>query len=113
MQLMDLFDQSLVGRASRGAVEFQGNTWTFGELDALSRKFAGALVARGFERGDRLCAYLPNSIELIGLFLACVRLGVIYVPVNILYRERELEHIVRDAEPRLFVDSGVLGKLTG
>src|SRR5262249_44667838 len=35
--------------------------------------------------------------------VACVKLGVIFVPVNILYRERELSHILGDAEPKLFV----------
>ena len=47
--------------------------------------------------------YLANSIDFIDLFLACVKLGVIFVPVNILYRERELSHILSDAEPKLFV----------
>ena len=50
-------------------------------------------------KGDRLCVYLPNRIELIDLYLACVKLGVMFVPVNILYRDREIDHIRRDAEP--------------
>ena len=45
----------------------------------------------------------PTRIEFIDIFLACVKLGVIFVPVNILYRERELSHILSDAEPKLFV----------
>ena len=40
---------------------------------------------------------------MIDLFLACVKLGVIFVPMNILYREREISHILSDAEPKLFV----------
>src|SRR5262249_48822424 len=51
----------------------------------------------------RLCLYLANCIEFIDIYLACVKLGVIFVPVNILYRERELSHILSDAEPKLFV----------
>lgn len=111
MQLMDLFGHSLARRAAEAGLEFEGRTWTFGEIDALSNRVAHALRGRGFAPGDRLCAYLGNSPGLIALYLACVRLGVIYVPVNILYRERELEHIVRDAGPRLFVDQAALDAL--
>jgi malonyl-CoA/methylmalonyl-CoA synthetase len=111
MQLMDLFEHSLNARASRPGLEFEGRAWTFGELDALSNRLANALQSRGFTPGDRLCAYLPNSPGLIALYIACVRLGVIYVPVNILYRERELEHIARDAEPRLLADQSALDAL--
>ncbi len=44
--------------------------------------------------------YLANCVEMIDLYLACVKLGVIFVPINILYREREIAHILSDAEPR-------------
>src|SRR5207249_12236199 len=56
----------------------------------------------------RLCVYLPNCIELIDLFLACVKLGVIFVPINILYRDREIEHITADAEPRACITDRAL-----
>ena len=59
-----------------------------------------AAGARGLQTGDRLCVYLANCVEMIDLFLACVKLGVIFVPVNILYREREIAHILADAEPK-------------
>src|SRR5205807_5962406 len=61
------------------------------------------LLRRGLNTGDRLCAYLANSIEMIDLYLACVKLGVIFVPVNILYRDREIDHIIHDAQPALFI----------
>ena len=113
VQLSDLLEPTFSRRAGEAGLEFQGRAWKFGEIDALAKRMAGGLMARGVVRGDRVCAYLPNSVELIALYLACVRLGVIYVPVNILYRERELEHIVRDAEPKLFVDEGMLAELRG
>jgi malonyl-CoA/methylmalonyl-CoA synthetase len=42
---------------------------------------------------------------MIDLFLACVKLGVIFVPINILYKDREIAHILEDAEPALFLQS--------
>ncbi len=55
------------------------------------------------EQGNRLAVYLSNCVELIDIFLACVKLGVIFVPINILYREKEILHILGDAEPMAVV----------
>src|SRR5688572_2418868 len=107
MQLGDLFDLSLIGRRDTVALEYDApggvRALTFGELDARANRTAHALAARGFRRGDRLCVHLANRVEFIDLFLACVRMGVIFVPINVLYREREIAHMVADAEPRLSI----------
>ncbi|MCU1324734.1 MAG: AMP-dependent synthetase and ligase [Bryobacterales bacterium] len=99
LNLSDLFDSSLVGRRRQVGLEFNGREYTFGEIDARANRLANALTGRGLNLGDRLCVYLANSVEMIDLYLACVKLGVIFVPINILYREREMAHILTDAEP--------------
>jgi malonyl-CoA/methylmalonyl-CoA synthetase len=99
MTLPELFDRSLVARKDVIGIEFQGRTFTFGEIDARSNRVANLLTSRGLKPGDRLCVYLANCIEMIDLFLACVKLGVVFVPINILYRDREISHILSDAEP--------------
>ncbi len=103
MNLLHLFDLSLIARAAEPALEWQRRTYTFGELEVRSNGVAHALLARGFAPGDRLAVQLANSIELIDLYLACVKTGVIFVPVNVLYREREIAHILSDAAPREFL----------
>ena len=108
VNLLHLFDLSLIARASEPALEWQGRTYTFGELEARSNRIAHALLARGYAKGDRLGVYLANRIELIDLYLACVKTGVIFVPINILYREREIAHIVADAEVREVIDADSL-----
>ena len=104
MNLIQFFDLSLRGRREETALEWRGQTYTFGKIDERSDRMAQALLARGYRAGSRICVYLPNCVELIDLFLACVKTGIIFVPVNILYREREIAHITGDAEPVLFVD---------
>ncbi|MEO8100250.1 MAG: AMP-binding protein [Acidobacteriota bacterium] len=111
MNLRDRFAVSLIHRAAEPALEWQGSTYTFGEMDARSNRMAHALAERGLSRGDRLCVYLANSLDFIDLFLACVKLGVIFVPINILYRERELSHILTDAEPKLHLTENDLPAL--
>ncbi|HLK50886.1 MAG TPA: AMP-binding protein [Bryobacteraceae bacterium] len=111
MNLRQLFDLSLVERRDVVALEWAGAEYTFGEIDARSNRMAHALKARGLAGGDRLCVYLPNCLEFIDLYLACVKLGVIFVPINILYREREMSHILGDAEPKLLVTDAELPAL--
>ena len=108
MNLLHLFDLSLLARADEPALEWGGKTYTFGELETRSNRVAQALLARGYAKGDRLGVYLANRIELIDLYLACVKTGVIFVPINILYREREIAHIVADAEVREMITADVL-----
>ncbi len=105
MNLRQWFDLTFGPRASQEALEWDGRVYTFGDIDARSNRMARALQARGFVKGDRLCVYLSNGIEMIDLYLACVKLGVIFVPINILYRDREMSHILSDAEPKLLVTS--------
>ena len=106
MTLSDLFDSSFRGRRDRPALEWQGTTYTFGEIDERANRMANALAARGLAAGDRLCVYLANRLEMIDLYLACIKSGVIFVPINILYREREAGHIVTDSEPKAIVAAG-------
>src|SRR5438093_6330295 len=110
MHLTALFDLSLLGRPDRVALEHVGadgalRTLTFGQIEERANQTARELSERGLTQGDRLCVHLANRIEFIDLFLACARLGVIFVPMNVLYRERELRHIVTDAEPKAVVTS--------
>jgi malonyl-CoA/methylmalonyl-CoA synthetase len=110
MHLTTLFDLSLIARSERAALEHVDGggalrTLTFGQIEARANQMAHELRDRGIAPGDRLCVHLANSVEFIDLFLACVRLGVIFVPMNVLYRERELRHIITDADPKAVVTS--------
>ena len=103
MNLSDLFNLSLVNRRDEVALEWKGQEYTFGEIDQRSGRMAAALLEQGLSQGDRVCVQLANCIEIIDIYLACIKTGIIFVPVNILYRDREVAHIVSDAEPKLFI----------
>ncbi len=98
MTLTELFTLSFAGRRDEPALDAD-RTYTFGEIDDYASRMALALAARGVTPGARVCFYLSNSAELIVLYLAVIRIGAIVVPMNILYRDRELRHIISDAEP--------------
>jgi malonyl-CoA/methylmalonyl-CoA synthetase len=76
-----------------------GRWTTAAELDDRSRRVAGRLAAAGLGPGDRLVTSADTSIDLVVAHVAALRLGLVVVPVNGAYREREVAHIVRDARP--------------
>jgi len=111
MNLCHLFDLSLIGRRHRTALEFEGATFTFGDLDARSNRLAQLLLSKGLGKGDRICVYLVNSVGMVDVYLACVKTGIIFVPINILYKDREMTHILNDAAPGLLITDATLPDL--
>ena len=105
MNIISLFNHSFVNKKNKLAIEFAGSSYTFGQLDQRSNCMAKLLINKGLATGDRLCLYSENSIDFIDIYIACIKLGVIFVPVNILYKERELMHIYNDAKPKVFISS--------
>ncbi len=95
---------SLVLRAGGGA---GGVTWTYGDLDRASARFAAVLRGRGVEPGDRVLVQVPKSMEAVALYLGVLRCGGVYVPLNTAYTEREVDFFVGDASPRVVVGGAV------
>ncbi|MEQ8934320.1 MAG: AMP-binding protein, partial [Amphiplicatus sp.] len=80
-----------------------GRRWSYGEIEALSARMAGALLAAGANPGDRVCVQVDKSAENVALYLAALRAGLVYVPLNTAYTESEVGYFLSDAEPALFV----------
>jgi len=80
-----------------------GRVLTYAGLRALSAQLAHALLALGVKPGDRVAAQVEKSPEAIALYLACVRAGAVWLPLNTAYTRSELAYFVEDSEPALFV----------
>lgn len=78
-------------------------SWTFGQIRSLTRRTAGALRQLGIQRGDRVLAQGGKCPQSLALYLACLQLGVIYVPLNTAYTRREVDYFIGDTEPAVFV----------
>lgn len=103
--LGDAFHRTALRCADKTALIFQQRVWTYRELDTAVSRLAGALLARGFIQGDRIAAYGRNSDAYIVLMLACMRAGLIHVPINFGLSGDELLYIVRQSGARaLFHD---------
>ena len=74
---------------------------TYGELEAQSTALARSLVAAGVQRGEVVCAYLPNCIEYVVVVLAVAKSGAIFSPINPRYKAYEVAAILEQARPRV------------
>lgn len=72
---------------------------------AIVGRLANTLIASGVTPGDRVAVQVEKSPEALLLYLACVRAGAIYLPLNTAYTLTELEYFVSDAEPHMVVCS--------
>ena len=75
----------------------------YSALDAQVARYALLLESLGARPGDRVAAQVDKCPEALFLYLACVRAGLIYLPLNTAYEAAELAYFIGDAEPRLFV----------
>jgi malonyl-CoA/methylmalonyl-CoA synthetase len=89
---------------SRLAIETtDGERISYGELIASAGQMANVLVSRGVKPGDRVAAQTEKSLAGLVLYLATVRAGAVYLPLNTAYTLNELEYFIGDAEPSLVV----------
>ena len=80
------------------ALDFQGRKLTFKQLNELANQFANGLVSLGFKKGFKLAIILPNLPQFVICFYGALKAGGVVVPCNPLYREREIEFQMKDAD---------------
>jgi malonyl-CoA/methylmalonyl-CoA synthetase len=80
-----------------------GQRISYGELISRAGQMANVLVSSGVKRGDRVAAQTEKSVPGLVLYLAAVRAGAVYLPLNTAYTLNELEYFIGDAEPSLVV----------
>jgi malonyl-CoA/methylmalonyl-CoA synthetase len=80
-----------------------GRRFTYGDLDRLSGRIANVLKDHGVAPGDRVAVQVEKSPEVIFLYLACLRMGAVYLPLNTAYTLPELDYFFGDAEPAAIV----------
>jgi long-chain acyl-CoA synthetase len=71
---------------------------SYRELGERIHALAAGLRRQGLTKGDRVAIILPNCFEFVYAFFAVGKAGGTIVPINPMLRERELAHILNDAE---------------
>jgi malonyl-CoA/methylmalonyl-CoA synthetase len=80
-----------------------GPVVSYGEIDRMSARFAHALVEAGCRPGDRVAVQVEKHWQVLPLYLATLRAGLAYLPLNTGYQRAELAYFFGDATPRVVV----------
>src|SRR5246127_1906187 len=77
--------------------------WSYRDFDAWTNRVAHGLSALGLQKGDALALMSGNRAEFLAVYFACARLGLVCVPINLLWRQHELSHVLTDSRARAAV----------
>jgi malonyl-CoA/methylmalonyl-CoA synthetase len=80
-----------------------GRNLTYASLRELSGRFAAALIRRGVVPGDRIAVQVDKSVEAVLLYVACLRTGAVFVPINTANTPNEVDYFLRDSQARIAV----------
>src|ERR1700686_1027468 len=84
-----------------------GRQLSYEALREQSARLASALMRRGVAPGDRVAARVEKSLEAVLLYVACLRMGAVFVPINVASSPHEVDYLLRDSSPRIaIVDPG-------
>ena len=100
-----LVAQTAVRHGDRPALTFRDRTASYAELWQGVAGFAGGLHGLGLQRGDRVAVYLDKRIETVTAVFGVSAADGVFVPVNPLFKPRQLGHIIVDSGARVLVTS--------
>ncbi|HWV42358.1 AMP-binding protein, partial [Pseudorhodoplanes sp.] len=103
MNLFETIRSRIASPARPFIIKPDGTTLTYGDMLDRTGQLANALVLAGVEPGDRVAVQVEKSVENFLLYLAALRAGAVYLPLNTAYTLSELDYFIGDAEPKLVV----------
>lgn len=80
-----------------------GRQLSYATLSNGSARVASALTRCGVLSGDRVAVRVEKSLEAVLLYIACLRMGAVYVPINVDSSPNEVEYLLRDSSPRMAI----------
>ncbi len=92
------------------AVKDQNRSFTYRQTNERVNRLAHSLLALGLKKGDKVAVLLENSIEIVELYLATAKTGIVIVPINFRLAGREIEYIVNNSDAQtIFVHEQFTG----
>jgi acyl-CoA synthetase (AMP-forming)/AMP-acid ligase II len=108
-----VLEPGLAASPQREALVGRHRRYTYAELDAAVDHVAATLHALGVRAGDRVAISMGNHPEIVVEFLACMRLGAIWLGVNLALAPPEKAYVLRDAQATVLIaDPSVVDEVT-
>ncbi len=103
LTVKDLITRNAIERGDSPFVEFYDEVVTYRELDERSDAFARYLLSKGISKGDIVAFMMANSPSFFYVLLGAQKIGAIAGPVSCWWQDKELQHLVEDAEPPILI----------
>jgi fatty-acyl-CoA synthase len=103
LRTLDFWSMLKAQNPDNVALIYKDQKLTYYKLIEQAEACAAGLHQKGISKGDKVALMLPNWLEYIVAYFACARLGAIIVPLNIRYRISEMEHFLRDINPKAII----------
>jgi len=88
------------------ALKDRKRSFTYPEVNRRVNKLAHSLVSLGLNKGDKVAVLLENSIEIIEVYLATAKTGLVIVPINFRLIGPEVEYIANNSDAQAFIVHG-------
>jgi long-chain acyl-CoA synthetase len=92
VSLPDILKLGIDTKPDADALVSRRRRWTWRMLESVSTRLAGSYLDLGLVQGDRIASLMPNRTELLVHYLACMKSGLVAVPLNYRYMAPEIDH---------------------
>jgi long-chain acyl-CoA synthetase len=92
VKLPEILKQGVETKPDADSLVSHRRRWTWRMLDSVSSRLAGSYLGLGLAPGDRIATLMPNRTELMVHYLACMKCGLVAVPLNYRYMAPEIDH---------------------
>ncbi|MBR7621440.1 AMP-binding protein [Phenylobacterium sp. 20VBR1] len=104
---MNLYDRLITASDRPCFLLEDGGQITYAQLAEGAGRLAALLISKGVVPGDRVAVQTEKTPQAVMLYLATLKAGAVFLPLNTAYTASEVEYFLTDAEPRVFVQDAV------
>ena len=103
MNIANVIELQAFRTPDKDAVIFGEDKYSYSVMNAQANRVANALLSLGIKKGDRIAIWLPNCFEFITAFYGVLKTGAVALPMNILYKKRELEFLLSNSGSKVVI----------
>lgn len=85
------------------AIKDINRSYSYPELNKRVNKLSHSLLSLGLKKGDKVAVLLENSIEIVEVYLATAKTGIVIVPINFRLVEKDIEYILKNSDSLLLI----------
>jgi long-chain acyl-CoA synthetase len=104
MNIANIIELQASRAADKNAVIFGEDQYSYGFMNAQANRVANALISMGVKKGDRVAIWLPNCFEFLTSFYGVLKIGAVALPMNILYKAREIEFLLSNSKSKAIIN---------